>query len=74
MHVRCLLREIRGDRPLSKIAEQSGLNRGALSDLERGLRLAPERWVEALEEAYGAPRQEWYPPHVLYAITPEDPA
>jgi transcriptional regulator with XRE-family HTH domain len=68
MHVACHLREIRGDRSLQDIADVAGVNRGALSDIERGFRLPHEDWVERLEEAYGEPPERWYPDFVLLTI------
>lgn len=68
MRLACSLREIRGDRSLRDVAEQAAVNRGLLSDLERGRRLAPDRLVAALELAYGAPAHAWYPPEVLLVI------
>jgi transcriptional regulator with XRE-family HTH domain len=73
MFVECRLREIRGERSLRELAKAAGLNRGDLSRLERGLRLPPDEWIEQLEEAYGAPRHDWYPPHVLLALSARDP-
>lgn len=68
MRLACSLREIRGERSLRDVADVAGVNRGLLSDLERGRRLAPDRLVRALEQAYGAPPHAWYPPEVLLVI------
>lgn len=79
MILACHLREIRGARSLGEIVKAAcidrGLSKGALSDIERGRRLAPDAWVEPLERAYGAPAHEWYPRQVLLVIRhPEDEA
>ncbi|MEZ5101207.1 MAG: helix-turn-helix transcriptional regulator [Thermoleophilia bacterium] len=74
MKLACALREIRGDRSLRDVAETAGVNRGLLSDLERGRRLAPDRIVRALEVAYGQPAHAWYPPEVLLVIQRDEEA
>lgn len=61
MRVRCYLREIRGRRGLREIAEAAGVNRGALSTIERGHTLPKDEWIEQMEAAYGAPFEQWYP-------------
>ena len=61
MKVRCYLREIRGRRPLRRIAADTGINRGTLSLVERGRMLPKDDWIERMEEAYGAPFDDWYP-------------
>lgn len=83
MRVRCRLREIRENLPrkpdgkrlaLSDLAERSGVSAGVLSQIERGVMLPPDRQLAALEEAYGAPIQEWYSPRALVVLEadPED--
>jgi transcriptional regulator with XRE-family HTH domain len=64
----CHLREIRGDRPITEIQGASGINRGTLSQIERGLMLPLDRQIEALERAYGAPAEQWYSRAGLRAI------
>lgn len=44
----------------------------ALSEMERGLRLPFDQWLEPLERAYGAPPSQWYPPTVLLALSGDD--
>jgi transcriptional regulator with XRE-family HTH domain len=64
MRLACRLRELRQARGLSirEVEERSGINRAYLSPIENGRLLAKDEWVEALEEAYGAPESEWYLP------------
>lgn len=63
----CRLRELREAQKLSladvkaALPERVKLSRGDLSRVERGMMLPPEKWVPALEAAYGAPSSSWYP-------------
>lgn len=68
MRVPCLLRELRGDRSLREVEEHSGVSRGTLSKIERGQEFPLDKHVPALEQAYGAPASEWWPPAVLLLI------
>ncbi|MGH2715415.1 MAG: helix-turn-helix domain-containing protein [Thermoleophilaceae bacterium] len=67
MRLACRLRELREARELSladvKAALPAGVkaSRGDLSRIERGMMLPPQKWVSALEAAYGAPSSSWYP-------------
>lgn len=72
MKVRCRLRDIRGERRLRAIAEESGVAAGQLSLLEQGRSLPRDRDLERLEAAYGKPVEEWYSRRTLVAITEED--
>jgi len=60
VRVACNLREIRGDRKLRHLAAQANVHPGALSEIERGIRLPRDTDVAALEQAYGAPWTAWY--------------
>lgn len=76
MRVRCGLREIREakKRGLRELALEIGVNPGTLSQIERGERLPDDELIPALEEAYGAPAVEWYPPSpavLVVAIEPD---
>jgi transcriptional regulator with XRE-family HTH domain len=44
----CHLRRIRGDRTLREIADQSGVNAAALSQIERGLMVPRNDQIEPL--------------------------
>ena len=73
MKLRCLLREIRGRRPLSALAAETGINAGELSKLETGRSLPRDEWLPALEAAYGVPKSEWWDRETLLVIEfPED--
>lgn len=74
MRVRCLLREIRGPRPLRHVADDAGINPGMLSRIEQGVALPKDDEIRRLAAAYGAPFTSWYPPLVLAAIEVEDSA
>lgn len=69
----CHLREIRGERSLTEISDLSGLARGTLSKIERGIELPPDRDVPALEAAYGASAATWWPPEILLEIQKDEP-
>lgn len=71
MHVPCYLRTIRGKRTMPDLERESGVNRGTLSLLERGRLFPLEKHVAALEQAYGKPWHEWYPPFVVAVIARE---
>ena len=60
----CRLHELRGDRSLTTVQQATGINRGTLSQLERGERLPRPAQVAGLERAYG-PRERWYAVEVL---------
>ena len=60
MRVRCHLKEIRGRRSIRDIEAMSGINRGQISPIERGVRFPFDKDIPALEEAYGAPVHDWY--------------
>jgi transcriptional regulator with XRE-family HTH domain len=64
----CRLRALRAERSLRTLAEQVGVNRGQLSEIERGVRLPPDELLERLEATIGAPAHEWYAPPVLLAL------
>lgn len=68
MRVRCHLRDLRGKRPLSELEAETGINRGSLSQIESGRMLPHDKWLPALEAAYGAPKTAWYEPEVLLVI------
>lgn len=70
----CHLRGIRGDRPITEIQEASGINRGTLSQIERGIMLPLDRQVASLEAAYGARVEAWYTPRGLLAIQEDEAA
>lgn len=72
MRLPCNLREIRGKRPMIEIARAAKVAEAELSKIERGLALPRDEWMDALEEAYGAPRHEWWPPAVLVVLEAED--
>ena len=62
MHLRCSLRDLRGTRGLRALEAETGISRAYLSLIERGKLLPPDRLIEPLERAYGAPIEEWYWP------------
>ena len=70
--VECYLRAIRGRRPLREVAEAAGVNHGTLSAIENGRQLPPEKKIAGMELAYGKPVHDWYPRHVLLALTREE--
>ncbi|HVM69554.1 MAG TPA: helix-turn-helix transcriptional regulator [Gaiellaceae bacterium] len=76
MHVRCRLRQLRnlmpGDVSLRDMEERTGISRGTLSQLERGILLPLDRQIDALEHGYGAPIVAWYDPHALLALQTGD--
>lgn len=72
MKLACHLRELRGDRPLRELSAASGVAMSALSEMERGIRLPFDNWIEPLAQAYGAPAADWYPPTVLLALSGDD--
>jgi transcriptional regulator with XRE-family HTH domain len=75
--VQCHLRQFRGDRTLQALADQSGVSKGQLSQIEQGRSLPRDRDVPLLERAYGHPRSEWYPADVAGVLAYEgtgDPA
>lgn len=78
MRVQCRLRELRGNRSLREMSaatREAGveISAGILSLIERGVMLAPDRHVAALEHAYGQPIESWYEPRLLLALE-HDPA
>lgn len=68
MRLTCHLREIRGKRPISEIAENSGVHRGTLSRIERGQQLPSTDQIAKLEAAYGTPITGWYSSLALLAL------
>lgn len=68
MRVRCFLKEVRGPITLRHIAAEAGVNPGMLSRIEQGIALPSDDEIPALEQAYGAPITDWYPPLVLLAV------
>jgi transcriptional regulator with XRE-family HTH domain len=75
MRLRCHLREARGKRSIREIAAESGIDRGSLSQIERGQRLPLDDQVRAIERVYGIARTEFYDANGTLAIVPdEDPA
>ncbi len=60
MRLRCKLRQLRGDRPLSEIAKATKINRGTLSLIELGRLLPKDEQIEPMEQAYGEPFECWY--------------
>ena len=67
MRVTCMMRGLRGDRSLTEVEDETGINRGTLSQIERGILLPLDRHVVILERVYG-PRAGWYPPEVLVEL------
>lgn len=74
MRLPCYLRQIRGQRSLSAMAAESGVNKPELSRIEQGIGLPKDRDVAAIEQAYGAPEVDWYPPRVLLAVIGDEEA
>lgn len=72
MRVPTNLRRIRGDRSIADIEHASGVNRGTLSRLETGRGFPSDKHVDALEQAYGATIDEWYPPKLLVLLQEDD--
>ena len=72
MTVACHLRALRGERSLRQVAEEAGVNRGLLSEIERGLRLPPDSWIEPLERTYGVPVEQWYDRRTLLVLRLEE--
>ena len=72
MRLRCYLREIRGTRKLTELAEASGVAQPYLSQIERGERVPRDDWLDGIERAYGEPLEDWYHPRVLAALRMED--
>jgi transcriptional regulator with XRE-family HTH domain len=69
---RCYLRELRGRRGLREIAKQCGVNAGTLSTIETGRSLPKDKWIDAMEAAYGAPFSKWYPEILVRGLEPDD--
>ena len=74
MRVRCLLRQIRGERTIHDVAEASGVARGTLSYIERGRMFPADDQVDGLERAYGKPVTEWYGPGTLLELQKDEAA
>lgn len=78
MRVRCFLRQIRGERPLSEIAraceahDGTRVNHGELSRIENGIALPRDVVLPGLVAAYGANVDDWYPPLVFLAVEFDD--
>jgi transcriptional regulator with XRE-family HTH domain len=77
MHVRCNLRTIRERMPrkpngepvsLRDIEARASVSPGVLSQIERGVMLPPDRQIEQLEHAYGAPIEDWYDARTLVVL------
>jgi transcriptional regulator with XRE-family HTH domain len=77
MRLRCHLRDIRERMPrkpdrkkvsLSDIAAASNVSGGVLSQIERGIYLPTDTQIPALEQAYGVPASEFWPPRVLLVL------
>ena len=68
MKVRCYLRRLRGVRSLRDMAGDTKIDRGTLSQIERGLRFATDAQAPAIERVYGAPRRDWYPRELLVEL------
>jgi transcriptional regulator with XRE-family HTH domain len=56
---------------MREIELEAGINRGTLSQIERGKLLPAEDQIPAIEAAYGAPVHKWYPDFVLAAVVRE---
>lgn len=72
MRLPCLLRDIRGERKLAEIASTAGVNPGELSKIETGQQLPKDKWIPALEAAYGVSVAEWYEWHGPYLLAESD--
>lgn len=70
MRVPCFLRAFREQqtKTLRDIEAETGIARGQLSLYEQGRQLVRDEHQLQLEEAYGAPAHEWYPPALLLLI------
>lgn len=68
MKVICHLRELRGDRTLKSVSDQSGIAISYLSQIERGTMLPRDEWIPALTAAYGAEVESWYASRTLLAL------
>lgn len=68
MRLPCHLRVIRGERTMHSIARASGVNQGQISKIENGIALAKDSEIPALERAYGAKVEDWYPRRFLLAF------
>jgi len=53
------MRELRGERRLTAMQNETGISPGTLSQIENGQRLPRPDQVEALELGYG-PMRDWY--------------
>lgn len=73
MRVPCHLKDYReqSGRTQRQLATASGVASGTLSMIETGRMLPKEEHIPGLEQAYGHPIHEWYPPHVLLVIERE---
>jgi transcriptional regulator with XRE-family HTH domain len=71
--IACRLRELRGERSLRDLEAETGISGGMLSLVEQGRMLPRDRWLSALEAAYGSLRHEWYEPDVLLAVQADPP-
>lgn len=79
MRLECRLRDLRGDRSLKAMQEQTRqagheVSSGILSQIERGMTLPTDEQAPALEQAYGAPRTSWYDEQALLAIQRDEAA
>ncbi len=72
MRLRCFLRTIRGERPLREMARVANVNAGELSRIENGSALPRDEVIPALEQAYGALFEDWYPKRTAIAFESED--
>lgn len=74
MRVPCHLRQLREGlaKTLREVEMETGISRGDLSAYETGRKLVADRHELQLEEAYGAPSHEWYPPALLVLIEPDE--
>lgn len=64
----CVDEDRRVEKPLRTAADELGVSRDLLSEVERRRRLPTHAWIALLEETYGAPALEWYKPAVLLAL------
>jgi transcriptional regulator with XRE-family HTH domain len=72
MKLRCVLRTIRGERPLREIARAANVNAGELSRIENGSAVPRDEMIPPLEQAYGAMFEDWYPKRTAIALESED--